>query len=144
MLANLTLLFGLSLAWAAGYLFIGAARLIPPVTATAAMTVIGAVVIASGVRLGFKRRLMASLQKRPWVPMIMGLSAIAVPNLATVVAEHSVPSDLAALLGTTVPITTILLTTFVTHETPYSNTRMIGVAIALFGLVIFIGLGCPG
>jgi drug/metabolite transporter (DMT)-like permease len=139
MLTNLGLLLGISLAWAAGYLFIGAARQTPPITATAAMTIIAAVVIASGVRLGFKRPLVAALQKRPWVPMVMGLSAIAVPNLAVVAAEHSVPSDLAAVLGTTVPIATILLTTFVTHESPYSNARMIGVMVAFFGLMVFIG-----
>lgn len=139
MAANLALLFATSLAWAAGYLFIGAARLVPPITATAAMTIIAAVVIAAGVRLGFKRPLLATLKRRPWVPMAMGVSAIALPNLSVVAAEHSVPPDLAAVLGTTVPIATILLTTFVTHESPYSNVRMLGILVALFGLMIFVG-----
>jgi drug/metabolite transporter (DMT)-like permease len=139
MIANVALLLAISLAWAAGYLFIGAARLIPPITATAAMTVIGAIVIAGGVRLGFKRPLLATLKSRPWVPMVMGLSAIALPNLATVAAEHAVPPGLAALLGTTVPIATILLTTFVTHESPYSHIRMLGILLAIAGLIIFVG-----
>ena len=139
MLANVALLFAISLAWAAGYLFIGAAQLIPPITATAAMTLIAAIVIAGGVRLGFKRPLLATLKSRPWVPMVMGLSAIALPNLATVAAEHTVPPDLAALLGTTVPIATILLATFVTHESPYSHIRMLGIVLALSGLIVFVG-----
>jgi drug/metabolite transporter (DMT)-like permease len=139
MIGNVALLLAISLAWAAGYLFIGAARLIPPITATAAMTVIGAIVIAGGVRLGFKRPLLATLKSRPWVPMVMGLSAIALPNLATVTAEHAVPPGLAALLGTTVPIATILLTTFVTHESPYSHIRMLGILLAISGLFIFVG-----
>jgi drug/metabolite transporter (DMT)-like permease len=135
---NIALLIGVSLAWAASYLFIGAARAVPPITATAAMTVIAAAVIAAGVRWGLKRALLATLTRRPWVPMVMGLSAIALPNLAVVAAEHSVPPDLAALLGTTVPIATILLTTFVTHESPYSPLRMLGILIALSGLAVFV------
>lgn len=138
MLVNVALLAGISLAWAAGYLFIGDARLVPPITATAAMTIIAAVVIAAGVKWGLKRPLIATLRSRPWVPMVMGLSAIALPNLAVVAAEHSVPPDLAAVLGTSVPIATILLTTFVTRETPYANMPMVGIMIALSGLVIFV------
>jgi drug/metabolite transporter (DMT)-like permease len=55
-----------------------------------------------------------------------------------VAAEHSAPPDLAAVLGTTVPISTILLTTFVTREAPYATMAMIGILIALAGLVIFV------
>jgi drug/metabolite transporter (DMT)-like permease len=139
MLANIALLVGVSLAWAAGYLFIGAARGVPPITATATMTVIAAVVIAAGVHWGLKRPLVAPLIKRPWVPLIMGLTAIALPNLSVVAAEHTVPPDLAAVIGTTVPIATILLTIFVTHESPYSHMRILGVPVALAGLVIFLG-----
>ena len=139
MAVNIALLIGTSLAWAAGYLFIGAARDVPPITATAVMTVIAAVVIAAGVRWGLRRPLLATLTKRPWVPMVMGLSAIALPNLSVVAAEHMVPPDLAAVIGTTVPIATILLTIFVTHESPYSHMRILGIPIALAGLVIFLG-----
>ncbi len=135
---NIALLVGISLAWAAGYLFIGQARLVPPITATAAMTIIAAIVIAAGVKWGLGRPLIATLRKRPWAPMVMGLSAIALPNLAVVAAEHSVPPDLAAVLGTTVPISTILLTTFVTRETPLATMPMIGILIALAGLIIFV------
>jgi len=135
---NIALLIGISLAWAAGYLFIGQARLVPPITATAAMTIIAAIVISAGVKWGLRRPLIATLRARPLVPMAMGLSAIALPNLAVVAAEHSVPPDLAAVLGTTVPISTILLTTFVTRETPYATMPMIGILIALAGLVIFV------
>lgn len=139
MLVNLALLLAISLAWAAGYLFIGAANHIPPITATAVMTIIGASVIAAGVRFGFGHPLLPTLRKRPWVPVLMGVTAIAIPNLAVVAAEHSVPADVAAVLGATVPIATILLTTFVTRESPYSHKRMLGIVVALAGLVIFIG-----
>lgn len=139
MVINTALQIAVSAAWAAGYLFIGAAAQVPPVTATALMTVIAALVIVPGVRFGLGRRLSPTLRQRPWVPAVMGLSAIALPNLAVVVAEHTVPADLAAVLGTTVPIATILLLTFVTREMAYSSLRMLGIAIALAGLVIFVG-----
>jgi drug/metabolite transporter (DMT)-like permease len=139
MVINTALLIAISAAWAAGYLFIGAAAHVPPVTATALMTVIAALVIVPGVRFGLRRRLLPTLRQRFWVPAVMGLSAIALPNLSVVVAEHTVPADLAAVLGTTVPIATILLVTFVTQEMAYSSLRMLGIVIALAGLVIFVG-----
>jgi hypothetical protein len=64
MALNIALLSGISLAWAAGYLFIGQARLVPPITATAAMTIIAAIVIAAGVKWGLGRPLIASLRTR--------------------------------------------------------------------------------
>ena len=116
MVINTALLLAISAACAAGFLFIGAAAHVPPVTATALMTVMAALVIVPGVRFGLRRRLLPTLRQRPWVPAVMGLSAIALPNLSVVVAEHTVPADLAAVLGTTVPIATMLLLTFVTRE----------------------------
>lgn len=139
MFVKLTLLLAISLAWAAGYLFIGAVSHVPPITATALMTLIAAMVITSGVRLGFRHRLLPTLRKRAWVPMLMGVTAIAIPNLSVVAAEHTVPADVAAVLGATVPVSTILLATFVTRESPYSHMRMLGVLLALVGLVIFVG-----
>lgn len=139
MVINTALLVAISAAWAAGYLFIGAAAHVPPVTATALMTVMAALVIVPIVRFGLGRRLLPTLRQRPWVPAVMGLSAIALPNLSVVVAEHTVPADLAAVLGTTVPIATMLLVTFVTREMAYSGLRMLGIVIALAGLIIFVG-----
>lgn len=136
---KLALLLGISAAWAAGYVFIGAAKLMPPVTASAAMTVIAALVLVPGVRFGLRRPLLPTLRARPWVPMVMGVSAIAIPNLTVVAAEHSVPPALASLLGATVPIATILLTTFVTRETAFSLRKMAGILAAVAGLAIFVG-----
>lgn len=131
----------MSAAWAAGYLFIGAAAHVPPVTATAIMTGIAAIVVLTGVRIARRRPLLPTLRTRPWVPLVMGMSAIVIPNLTVVLAEHTVPPDVAALVGTTVPIATILLTTFVTHETPLSFLRLSGVFVALAGLAVFVGPG---
>jgi drug/metabolite transporter (DMT)-like permease len=56
-----------------------------------------------------------------------------------VLAEEKVQADLAALLGTTVPILTLLITTFVTRQSAYSGWRIAGTVVALAGLVVFVG-----
>lgn len=140
MLLNALLLIGTSFAWASSYLFIGDAdHGLPPLTASAAMSVIAALVLLPGVAFGLRRPLMQPLRKRPWVPLVMGLTAIALPNLSVVVAEDAIEPDMAALVGTTVPILTFLLTVFVTRQTAYSHLRLLGVFVALTGMMIFIG-----
>jgi drug/metabolite transporter (DMT)-like permease len=141
MTLNVLLLLGVTLAWAAGYLFIGAAAHgAPPVMATAAMTWVGAAVMVPGVGLVLRRDLWGLVRRRPWVPVGMGLTALALPNLATVVGEETVHPDLASVLGTTVPIATVLLATFVTREETLSWVRLLGIAVALVGLVVFVGV----
>ena len=144
MAANALLLLALSLAWAAGYLFVGAVdHGAPPITATAAMCLLAAAAMVPAVALTPGHPLLQPLRKRPWVPMVMGLTAVALPNLAIVAAERSVPPSLAAVLGTTVPIVTLLLGALlgsrVGKPTPLTPRRLLGIAIALAGLVIFVG-----
>ncbi|MGM0560854.1 MAG: DMT family transporter [Pseudomonadota bacterium] len=139
MITNFLILFATSLAWSTSYLFISGAKEIPPITATAVMTAIAAGVILPGVRYILRRPLMQPLRIRPWVPVVMGLTAIALPNLSVVIAEHRITPGLAAVLGTTVPVTTFLLTTFVTRETPFSPLRLLGVPLAVIGLITFVG-----
>lgn len=138
-LRDIALLLTLSLMWAAGDLFISAAdHGIPPLTATAAMSVVAAAILLPTVAL-WGRPLRPTLTRRPWAPVVMGLTAVALPNLAIVAAERSVEPDETAVLGATVPILTLLLTTFVTRETPASARRLAGVVTALVGLVVFVG-----
>jgi drug/metabolite transporter (DMT)-like permease len=140
MARNFALLGAISLAWAAGYLFIDDAdRHLRPITAAAAMTIAAVAFMVPVVTLLLKRPLLAQLRRRAWVPVVMGLSAIALPNLSVVDAERTVPPELAALLGTTVPILTLLLGTFVVRQIVFSPWRMLGVLTALVGLFIFVG-----
>lgn len=140
MAVNVLLLLGISLSWASGYLFIDAAdHGLPPITAAAIMSAIAALVLIPGVAIGLKRPLLQPLKKRFWVPLLMGFTAIAWPNLSVVLAEEQVAPELAALVGTTVPIITFLLTVFVTRQAAYSHRRLSGVFIAVAGMVVFIG-----
>jgi drug/metabolite transporter (DMT)-like permease len=140
MVRKFALLVAISMAWAAGYLFIDDAdSAVRPITATAAMAIVAAAFMLPVVTLLLKRPLLAPLRHRGWVPLVMGLSAIALPNLAVVDAERTVLPDLAALLGATVPILTLLFGTFVTRQVAFSSWRMLGALIALIGLAVFVG-----
>jgi drug/metabolite transporter (DMT)-like permease len=139
MIANIALLAGISAAWAAGYLFVSDAdHEVPPLTATATMALVAAIVLLVAVA-AMRRPLAATLRRRAWVPMVMAFTAIVLPNLSVVLAERSIEANLAAVLGTTVPILTLVLTTFVTRQTPYSSWRLLGIGVALAGLVVFVG-----
>jgi drug/metabolite transporter (DMT)-like permease len=144
MAANLLLLLAVSLAWAAGYLFVGAVdHGAPPITATAAMCLLAAAAMLPAVAFAPGRRLLQPLRRRPWVPVVMGLTAVALPNLAVVAAERSVTPAQAAVLGTTVPIATLLLGALLgsraARPTRLTPLRVLGVAVALAGMVIFVG-----
>jgi drug/metabolite transporter (DMT)-like permease len=138
MVSNIALLVGISVAWAAGYIFIrDADNALPPITSTAVMAVVASVVILMAALV--LRRPLLQPMRRVWVPLTMAFSAVALPFLATTEAERSIDASLAAVLGTTVPIATLLLTTFVTRQTPFSPVKLLGVLIAVAGLVVFAG-----
>jgi len=140
-MTNGLLLLAVSLAWASDYLFIGwADRELPPIAVAAATTSIAALVLLVYVRLLRGKRLLPTLRQKPGVPLVMAVTAVAAPKLSVVVAENRISADLASLVGTTVPILTLLTAIFVTHQTPYSHGRIAGMAIALFGMMVFVGL----
>lgn len=139
MFVNIVLLIGTSLAWAAGYVFIREVdSALPPVASSAVMAAVASVVMVVAV-LALRRPLIQPLRARWWLPVIMAFSAVAIPNISVVQAELTVHAELAAVLGTTVPILTFLLTTFVTRQTAFSPLRLLGVVISVVGLVIFVG-----
>lgn len=140
MMINALLLAGISLCWASGYLFIGvAAHGLPPLVDTALMSIVAALVLVPGVAYGLKRPLLQPLRTRAWVPLLMGFTAIGWPNWSVVLAEKRIEPEVASLVGTSVPIITFLITVFLTRQTAYSHRGMLGVIVALAGMVIFIG-----
>jgi drug/metabolite transporter (DMT)-like permease len=139
---NFLLLLIVSLAWASDYLFIGwADRALPPLAVGATMASIAALALMLVVRLVLRRPLLPMLRAAPLAPLVLGATAVALPRFCTVYAEESITPDIAALTGTSVPILTLLATMFVTRETAYSHLRILGILVALLGLVVFVGLG---
>lgn len=141
---NPLLLFLASLSWASGYLFVGwADAALPPLTVTAGQAGMAALVLLPVVLAG-RRPLVATLRRRPWLPLVMGATAVALPNLSTTVAEERIAPDMAALVGTTVPVLTFLLAVFVTREVAPSLRKFAGVGVALSGMLVFVGPGDLG
>jgi len=136
---SIALLVGTSIAWASGYLFIREVdSALPPVASAAFMAAVASVVMIAAVLIS-RRPLLQPLRTRAWLPLVMAFSAVAIPNISVIQAELTIQAELAAVLGTTVPILTFLLTTFVTRQTAFSAVRLLGVVIAVTGLIVFVG-----
>lgn len=138
MATNVLLLLILSLCWSAGYLFVDDAdRGLAPLTGTAIMCSLAAAFLLATVG-ALRRPLLATLKERPTTLILMGLSAIALPQLSDVAGQTAMGPDVASLVGTIVPVFTFILTAFVLRSRPYSNRRGLGVLTALAGLAIFL------
>jgi len=138
MFANILILLALSLAWATNYVFIAKVdKALPPLTATAAITLVAAVFLFVGVRVIMRRPLWPVMRVNPWVPLIMATTAVALPQLSTVVAEDRISSDLATVIGTTVPILTFMVSACILRTTKATWLNFLGVAIAVGGIVVF-------
>lgn len=138
MIANIVILLALSLAWASNYVFIATVdKALPPLTAAAAITTAAALFLFVGVRVVLRRPLWPVMRVNPWVPLIMAATAVGLPQLSTVAAENSISSDLATVIGTTVPILTFLVAACILRTTVASWVNFLGVAIAVAGIVIF-------
>ncbi len=138
MLANKVLLVALSVVWASNYLFISwADHGLPPVTACAAMTAAAALALAIGVGLGRSKPLMATLRSRPLALLVMGATAVALPQLSVVAAEDAIAPELSSVIGTTVPILTFIVSVYVLRMTTARPINLLGIAIAVIGIVLF-------
>lgn len=138
MFANIALLFALSLAWASGYVLIARVDLaLPPISAAAALTIVASVFLFIGVRIVLRHPLLPTLRQNPAAPLIMAATAVGLPQLSTVAAEDKITPDLATVIGTTVPILTFLVAMFILRTTPKSLLSLLGVAIAVAGMVVF-------
>ena len=138
MLYKNILLTGMSLAWASNYVFISwTDHGLPPMTASAAITMVAALSLILGVRLGMRRPLLPTLRQRPQVALIMAVTAVALPQLSVIAAENAIRPELAAVIGTTVPILTFIVTAFVLHTVTVRLLNLVGIAVAFFGIVLF-------
>jgi drug/metabolite transporter (DMT)-like permease len=142
MTVNALLLLALSLAWASEFLFIRRAdAALPPLTVTAAMVAIGALALFAYVGLARRRPLLPLLRSRPLLCLVLAATTVAIPNGTVVFAEEQITAEVAALTGATMPVMTMLAAVFVTRQHPLSHLAFAGIAVALGGLVVFVGLG---
>jgi len=139
------LLLAVSLGWASEYLFIRwADRALPPLTVTAAMAGIGALMLFAWLGPIARRPLLALLRQHWLLCLVLAVTTVDLPTLAVVYAEDSISPDVAALTGAAMPIMTLLAAAFVTRQQPLSLLSLAGIGVAMAGLVVFVGLRGQG
>lgn len=142
MALNVLLLLAVSLAWASDNLLIGNAEgALAPLTMSAMMIGSAALVLLVTVPLLFRRPLWQPLKDNVGLIALMSFMAISLPNLSVVFAEQKIASDMASVVGTTVPVFTFLIAAFITRSMAFTPSRMLGVVVAVSGVVTYMGWG---
>lgn len=132
------LLLALSVIWGGSYFFIKVAvDDFGPLTIVLGRVLIAAVILHL-VIVGRGMRMPSTLAA--WKPFIvMSLLNSLVPYSLIVWGETHIASGLAAILGATVPIFTIVLAHFLTADEHLSPARVGGVVLGLLGVIVIIG-----
>jgi drug/metabolite transporter (DMT)-like permease len=127
----------LSLAWGSSYLFIRLGlRQLTPLSLVGLRLLVGALVIGIIAYLR-KQDLRLDSRQRWWIILVATINT-AVPFLLISWGEVTVPSGLASVLNSTVPIFSVLLAGAVLHDEPVTTWRMGGVAIGFAGVVLLL------
>ncbi len=142
-IADYALLLLLATLWGASYTFIkiGVAT-IPPVTFIAARTLIAGLLLVAIMRL---RGVLLPKDLATWRQFAFQASMNSVVPFTLIAwAELTVDAGLAAILNSTSPIFTFLLTFAVTRHEPASAWKLLGVAAGLAGIALIIGFDAFG
>ncbi|KAB0573735.1 DMT family transporter [Brucella pituitosa] len=136
---ELGLLLLLAALWGASYSLIkvGVAT-IPPITLIAARTLIAGLILIVIIRL---RGLRLPTDALTWKRFLFQacLNSV-VPFTAIAWAEQTTEAGLAAILNSTTPIFTFLITLLITRHEAVTSRRLFGVAAGLAGTCLIIGV----
>lgn len=140
---ELGLLLLLATLWGASYSFIKiGVETIPPITLIAARTLIAGLILIAIIRL---RGLRLPADPATWKRFLFQASLNSViPFTAIAWAEQTTEAGLAAILNSTTPIFTFLITLLITRHEPVTSRRLFGVATGLTGTCLIIGVQALG
>jgi drug/metabolite transporter (DMT)-like permease len=133
---NWIVLIVLGTIWGASYLFIkiGGSQ-IPPVTFVAARVTIAAIAVAAV--LAARRERFPRWGRTRWLPLVgMGIFNGVVPYTLITWGETQISSGLAGILVGTMPIFTVLIAHWLTHDEKLNGNKLVGIAIGFGGVVI--------
>lgn len=136
---ELLLLALLATLWGASYTFIklGVAT-IPPVTFIAARTLIAALILLTVLRM---RGLRLPRDRTTWKRFAIQAALNSVMPFTLIAwAELTIDAGLAAILNSTTPIFTFLLTLVLTRHEPSSLRKFFGVLAGMIGICLIIGV----
>ncbi|MBS7542815.1 DMT family transporter [Ancylobacter oerskovii] len=139
MAREMALLLTLSTLWGASYTFIKiGVETIPPVTLIAARTLIAGALLTAVIH---GRGLRLPRDRATWRRfLIQACLNSVVPFTLIAWAEQTTEAGLAAILNSTTPIFTFLLTGLVTRHEPVTGRKLFGVAAGLAGTCLIIGV----
>jgi drug/metabolite transporter (DMT)-like permease len=129
------LFFLLGFCWGSSYLFIKiGVESLPPLTLVAGRLFIGALLLATVVRVAGER---LPRDRRTYGHLtVMALLNIVIPFALITWAEQSVDSALASILNATVPLFTIGFAAAYLHDEPVTVNRAIGLLVGFAGVVL--------
>lgn len=136
---ELLLLALLATLWGASYTFIklGVAT-IPPITFIAARTLIAALILLAVLRL---RGLRLPRDRTTWKRFAIQAALNSVMPFTLIAwAELTIDAGLAAILNSTTPIFTFLLTLVLARHEPSSLRKFFGVLAGMIGICLIIGV----
>jgi drug/metabolite transporter (DMT)-like permease len=130
----------LSVFWGGSFLFIKiAVTELPPLLVVLARVSIGAAALhlAAGwtrAQIPWNRALAVRL-------LVLGLLNNAIPFSLIFFGQREIPAGLGAILNSTMPIFSVVLAHYLTHDEPMTGRRIIGVLMGVAGVVVLMGFG---
>jgi len=133
-----SLLVLLSILWGASFSLIKVAVVdYPPATLVAIRMLVGGVLLTI---LAVSRGLAFPRSARRWLDLfIQGILQSALPFSLISWGEQHVPSALAGVLNSTVPMFVFVISVFVLKRAPFSAMKLLGVLLGLAGVVVMTG-----
>jgi len=139
MIFNFIILIVISIFWGLGFLFVKVGeKSISPITEMTARALIAGLTLLV-ICLILKKDLRKPLKKFK-VFIVFSILGITIPWLGIAYSEEIISSGLAAVMLSTLPIFTFLITAFITKTEQLTIYGLAGLIIALIGLVLVIGI----
>ncbi|MFC5067502.1 DMT family transporter [Flaviflagellibacter deserti] len=135
---DLVLLIALATLWGASYTFIKiGVETIPPVTLIAGRTLIAGGLLYAVIRW---RGLKLPGDRETWMRFLFQavLNSV-IPFTLIAWAEQTVDAGLAAILNSSTPIFTFLLTALIVRHEPVTSRKLFGVVAGMVGICLIIG-----
>lgn len=133
------LLIVLSLLWGSCFLIIKLAiNLLPPCTLVAGRLFFASFAIVVYVYISGDK---LPRLGRSWIPfLILGLTNCTVPFLLVAWGQIYIDSGLAAILGSTMPLFTVLFGLAITKSEILNRGKALGIVIGLVGVILLVGV----
>ena len=104
-------------------------------------TGVGALVL---LPIALRRGALADLRGQLWPVFLLGVVQLAAPFLLLGYGQRSVPSGLAGILVSSMPLWTALLAVWIDHEERTRGRGLLGLAVGIVGVALLCGLELSG